>query len=41
MTPCTNTAANIEAVGQAHASIKVKTLDAYYKDRSKLQVFIS
>jgi hypothetical protein len=36
MTLYTNMAADIEAIGAAYASIKVKTLDAYYKDRSKL-----
>jgi hypothetical protein len=35
-TPYTNTVTGAEAVGQAYASIKVKTPDAYYRDRSKL-----
>jgi hypothetical protein len=40
MTLYTNTAAGAEAVGQAYASIKIKTPNAYHRDRSKLQVFI-
>jgi hypothetical protein len=36
ITPYINTTVGVEAVGQAYASIKVKTPNAYHKDRSKL-----
>jgi hypothetical protein len=32
----TNTAVDVEAVGQAYASIKIKTPNIYHKNKSKL-----
>jgi hypothetical protein len=36
MTPYINMTADAKAMSQAYALIKVKTPDAYHKDRSKL-----